>query len=397
LDKTRRKKLEDRLDSLDNNERQKLHKRATRLLKGMQKTERSDRGFRPRGADGWDEDGGPTKRRMRSTSSSVHDLMLQILDEEEPAFGEPWGEDEGLGTREGLVTAVYPRSCQVALDGELADCGLSPGIVALQQTELAVGDRVLVAERGGAVRTVTEVLPRRTRLSRPDPANPHLERVIVANVDAVVVVVSVRSPPLRPRLVDRYLVAIGRGGAEPVLCVNKLDLLAEEEHKEELDRLRPYEDLGVPVLPCSAATGAGLDELRRALDGKLCAFVGHSGVGKSSLLNALWPELSLRTAETSQSHGKGRHTTTASQLHELPGGIRVIDTPGIRSFGMWKMEAGELHRHFPEFEEPSSRCRFGDCTHAHEPGCGVQEALEAGQLSPVRFETYLRMLASLED
>lgn len=396
MDKTRRKKLSERLDALEMNERQKLHKRAAKLLKAQQKNERPGRP-RLRGLEALDDETGPRQRRMRSTSSNVRELMLQLLEEDEPdPAGAPEPAQTG-GGRMGLVTCVYPKSCQAALEGELVDCVLPSSLATLQQTELAVGDRVLIADRGGGAFSVAQVLPRRTRLSRPDPANPHLERVIVANIDAVVVVVSIRTPPLRPRLIDRYLVAIGRGGAEPVLCVNKLDLLEPAEREAELDRLEPYRALGVPVLQCSAETGEGIAELRQALAGKLCAFVGHSGVGKSSLLNALGPELALRTAATSESHGKGRHTTTASTLHELAGGIRIIDTPGIRGFGLWKLEADELHRHFPEFEEPAAGCRFGDCTHVHEPGCGVRQALEAGAIAPARFEAYLRILQSLED
>jgi ribosome biogenesis GTPase len=237
------------------------------------------------------------------------------------------------------------------------------------------------------------VLPRRTKLSRPDPQNPNIERVIVSNVDLVVITVSVKTPPLHPRLIDRYLVAIQRGGATPVICVNKLDLLPEAaERGEELHKLTPYEDLGIEITTCSTTTFEGMARLRQVVEAKTCAFVGHSGVGKSSILNALSPELKLETAKLSEGYGRGRHTTTASSLHYLPGGTRLIDTPGIRSFGVWKMEPRELVWYFPEFQEPAAECRFNDCSHTHEPDCGIKTAVARGGVSTHRYDTYLRLL-----
>jgi ribosome biogenesis GTPase len=214
--------------------------------------------------------------------------------------------------------------------------------------------------------------------------------VIAANVDVVVNVVSLKTPPLRPGLIDRYLIAIGKSGAEPLLCVNKIDLL---ESAEELDAVRPYQDIGIPVILCSASTGAGLDELSGALAGKLCVLAGHSGVGKSSLLNALDPQLQIATGSVSEANEKGRHTTTSSALYRLPNGATVIDTPGIREFGLWDITRDDLRHYYQEFG--AYQCAFADCTHVHEPDCAVKRAVASGAISEARYESYARILASL--
>jgi ribosome biogenesis GTPase len=278
----------------------------------------------------------------------------------------------------GLVVETGAGFCDV-LGGENRERCRSSG-------EAAVGDRVLFSTDR---RRVEEVLPRRTVLSRSDPGNPHLERVIAANIDVVVNVVSLKNPPLRPGLIDRYLIATAKSGAEPLLCVNKIDLL---EDSSEIEPLRPYQDMGLAVLTCSAATGRGMTELLEALAGKMCVFTGHSGVGKSSLLNALDPSLNLVAGEISSANQKGRHTTTSSALYHLPGGGMVIDTPGIREFGLWNVSATDIRGYFREFDE--HRCAFADCSHIHEPDCAVKRAVESGAIAPVRYESYLRILAA---
>ncbi|MBI3694327.1 MAG: ribosome small subunit-dependent GTPase A [Acidobacteria bacterium] len=279
----------------------------------------------------------------------------------------------------GLVIGVGPGACTVLCRGEQLTCRPFPG--------LAVGDRVLLDRR-----KIEQILPRSTTLSRPDPHNPRVERVIAANIDVVVIVVSVRAPELRPGLIDRYLVAIERSGTEPVVCVNKMDLA---ESESELAPLDPYHSLGIVVVPVSAATGEGIGELLEILAGRMAVLAGHSGVGKSSLLNAMCPELSLETRSVSEVHGKGRHTTTSSQLYEMSNGARIIDTPGIREFGLWQLGREELHGHFHEFDAWGGECRFADCTHTHEPGCAVKQAVEAGQIPRARYEAYCRILGSL--
>ena len=232
-------------------------------------------------------------------------------------------------------------------------------------------------------------------LSRPDPQDPRRELVIATGLDVAVLVCSLRTPPLRPGLLDRFLVAVERGAITPLLCLNKIDLCSADDHRELDELLRPYSEIGVAQVRCSAATGEGVDALRAALRGSTCAFVGHSGVGKSSLLNALDPTENRRTGQVRDSDGKGRHTTTWSSVTELGDGTRVIDTPGVRSFGLWEMDRASLRFYFPEFD--SRPCRFGDCSHRHEPSCGVRASVEAGEISRRRFDSYLRMYDSLQE
>ena len=290
-------------------------------------------------------------------------------------------ETRALDLVAGLVAETGAGFCDVLCDGRRVRCR--------HDAELAVGDRVLIIEDR---RRIGQILPRRTALSRTDPHNPRVERVIAANIDVVVNVVSLKSPPLRPGLIDRYLIATGKSGAEPLLCVNKIDLLAGDA---DFDPLQPYYDLGIPVMLCSATTGAGLDALAGALANKTCVFSGHSGVGKSSILNALDPELRLATGAVSDATSKGRHTTTGSSVHRLANGAIIIDTPGIREFGLWNVSAADVRLHFGELAEHAAGCAFSDCTHSHEPDCAVKEAVAAGQIAGVRYAAYRRIMNSL--
>ena len=213
----------------------------------------------------------------------------------------------------------------------------------------------------------------------------------MANVDSVLIVVSVVRPPLHPRLIDRYLIAIQNGGAKPLICVNKIDLLGED--KSELDVLEPYRKIGIPVIECSTRESLGIEEMRELLRGQKVVFVGHSGVGKSSLINAFAPDLNLVTGGVSEGYGRGTHTTTVSSLHRLASDTTLIDTPGIRSFGLWSVTQNEIERSFPEFV--GLECKFNDCSHTKEPGCGVLAAVESGSISGDRYSTFLRLREEL--
>lgn len=360
--------LAQRLAHLTPNERQKLYKRAATIKKSQNK--------RPRRVLDDDEFQEGETVKIKNKGGTLDEIVLRLLDEEELA-------QHALATgdveREGVVTWVGKKACRV-------ECGRTAYQAALNGFSVAVGDEAMLGGQDGEW-LLSRLMPRRTKLSRPDPHNPHRELVIVANVDVVGIIVSVKAPPLHPRLIDRYLVAVQKGGARPLIVVNKLDLLVEGDR--ELEKLEPYRSLGVPVVQCSTETGQGIEDLREILIGKLCAFVGHSGVGKSSLLNALHPGLGIETGEVWQGYGRGTHTTTASCLHDLGQGIRLIDTPGIREFGLWGVGKAELKLYFPEFD--SLTCRFGDCSHSHEPGCAVKAAVLKGQIAPARYDTYLRM------
>jgi ribosome biogenesis GTPase len=385
-DKKRREMLTRRGD----HDQRVLQRKAARLRKAAQQP---DRRRRPRGADGEDEEPRFEKRRRRR-SGSLDEWVGQLRVEEDAPLEElVSGQDPG---EKATVIAVASGRCRVLLDaGGEADCLLAPEIATAQRTDLAVGDRVCVTRPAQAsLPRVEEVLPRATTLSRldPGPGRP-IERVIAANIELALVVVAVRRPALRLRLVDRYLIAIERGGAQPILCLAKADLL---ESREELDlllaKLGPYREVGVRVLACSTVTGMGLAELRSELAGRTCVLVGQSGVGKSSLLNALEPGLGLETREISESVGKGRHTTTSSRMLHLGNGTRVIDTPGIREFGLWKLDHAELRWYFHEFDGHAERCRFSDCTHLHEPECAVRAAVAAGEIAEARYESYRRLM-----
>ncbi len=288
---------------------------------------------------------------------------------------------------EGIVISVSSGRCRVFQNGRELDCLVPAEIAVRQKSALTVGDRVLVDEEGGVCR-LGEILPRRTVLARPDPLHKHMQRLIAANIDVVIPVVSVKNPPLRPRLIDRYLIAIQRGGAQAVICVNKIDLAANRD--EELAKLSMYRDLGVPIIACSTKTGEGIDDLRRAVLGKTGALVGHSGVGKSSILNALDRRLQIATKDILK-RGTGSHTTTSSTLYDLGNGTYLIDTPGIREFGLWDLDRETLRDYFPEFEEAAEYCRFNDCTHTHEPQCEVKDRVERGEINRARYDTYLRL------
>ena len=293
-----------------------------------------------------------------------------------------------------IIISVASGRCRVFRGGREIDCLVPPELAVQQKSALTVGDRVAVHEEGGVFR-IEAVLPRRTVLARPDPINIHRQRLIAANIDIVVHVVSVKAPPLRPRLVDRYLIAIQRGGATPVICVNKIDLLSPAERQRELGALGTYSELGVVVIPCSTQTGEGIDQLRLEVHGRTAALVGHSGVGKSSILNALDSNLQLAT-KTLHSRGTGRHTTTASTLYDFGDRTYLIDTPGIREFGLWNLDRDSLRLYFPEFDAPSESCRFTDCSHVHEPDCAVKDAVEAGLVRRARYDTYLRLYEDLK-
>lgn len=305
-------------------------------------------------------------------------------------------------------------SCTLAARLRKELSGVIPAAGARQRTQadrhafehidpLAVGDVVRYHPDGNGSGMIVELLPRRNYLARPGPApmpGAHqFEQVIVANLDQVVPVFAVAEPPPRWNLLDRYLVAAESFGLPALVCVTKLDLALDGNGRidPQLDEaVADYRRIGYPVVLASAFSGAGLDELRQALRGRLSVFLGKSGVGKTSLLNALQPGLGLRVREVSQLTGKGRHTTTAMELFPLDFGGSIVDTPGIREFGLWGVDFEDLPHFFPEMRPFIGRCRFGlDCIHDDEPGCAVRKAVMEGMMSPRRYQSYLRLREDL--
>jgi ribosome biogenesis GTPase len=238
---------------------------------------------------------------------------------------------------------------------------------------------------------IERIEPRHGVLTRSSRRREH---VLVANVDQVAIVVSLVQPDLKPHLIDRYLAAAQQGQLKPVLCLNKADLA-------DIVALQPlvgaYAQLGVPVLLTSAKTGLGIDRLREQLRGRATVFSGQSGVGKSSLLNAVEPGLGLAVKSVSEMNSKGRHTTTYTQLIKLASGGWVVDTPGVRQMQLWDVIPQEVEGYFPEFRPYVSLCGFPDCTHIHESGCAVKAAVTNRQISPRRYHSYLGMFNSSDE
>jgi ribosome biogenesis GTPase / thiamine phosphate phosphatase len=256
--------------------------------------------------------------------------------------------------------------------------------------KLAVGDDVVLEDAGGAW-VIAEILPRRSVLARRAPGG-YGERVVAANVDQVVVVFAAASPEPHPRMLDRFLVIAEANSLQTRIVVNKIDLVDPAAART---RFADYPVAGYPVYFTSTVTGEGLKELALELRGRTSALAGPSGVGKSSLLNALYPGLNLRVGAISQSVNKGRHTTVGALLHPLPDGGYVADTPGLREVGMWGLSPDSLDRCFPEFVGYLGQCRFADCHHVVEPDCAVRAAVAAGELSPRRYDSYVRLRQEL--
>lgn len=325
------------------------------------------------------------------------------------------GEDDpsGFKQREGMVVGVFRRGAQVRIDGQEHFCGIAKTFRAPEgASPLAVGDVAVVAlapdeltdgrkdlDRDRVDGMILSRRPRESALSRPRPVSgrrrdPYdagvFEIVIAANMDVLLIVAATREPPLRHGLIDRFLIIAERGELEPVLVVNKIDLGHPDEKV-----LADFQALEIRIVLCSAETGEGIDELREALTGRRSVLAGASGVGKSTLINALVPGADVVTRAVRTKDQRGRHTTTTATVYELPRGGILVDTPGIRELGI-PLQAHEIGWYFPEFETLADHCRFNDCTHTHEPGCAVVEAVERGEIPPRRYDSYLTMLAEVE-
>jgi ribosome biogenesis GTPase len=262
--------------------------------------------------------------------------------------------------------------------------------------KLAVGDSVLLAEPvvGGsaAAHTIEEVLPRRSLLARRAPGGSVGERVVASNVDRVLVVFAAARPEPNERMLDRFLAIAEGSGLAASVVINKMDLVDEGATR---GRFALYERLGYPVLYTSCRNRRGLDALAPTLHNRTSVLSGPSGVGKSSLMNALYPGLDLRVAEISASVNKGRHTTVGAYIHPLPNGGYIVDTPGLREVGLWGLPAASLESCFPEFRAGLGQCRFTDCAHEAEPDCAIRAAIAEGAVDAGRYESYLRMRREL--
>ncbi|PSQ96157.1 MAG: ribosome small subunit-dependent GTPase A [Bacteroidetes bacterium SW_9_63_38] len=264
---------------------------------------------------------------------------------------------------------------------------------------VAVGDRVsLRVNDEDGTGLILDIHDRTTKLSRR--ASGHRtdeEHVMVANVDRAWIMQSVRLPALNAAFVDRLLVAAAVNEIPAGVIINKMDLLTDEQRTAVMDFHLRYADLGYPVLPMSALHGKGIEPLKAELQDQMSVVTGPSGTGKSSLLNAIEPGLDVETGEVSESTSKGTHTTTHAELHSLSFGGYLVDTPGIREFGVRQVHPKDLAHFFPEMISYVNECKFPDCTHDHEPGCAIQAAVDRGEVHPARYDSYLRILESLQE
>ena len=253
----------------------------------------------------------------------------------------------------------------------------------------AIGDRVLVSQIADGEGLIEEIEPRQRMISRLAPLpRGEYEQIIIANPDQIVLVFACAEPSPRMRMLDRFLIIAEEQSVPALIVANKIDLVPMDFAREIFDH---YGELGYGLIYSSVPNQVGFEALKQRLTGKISALAGPSGAGKSSLLNAIQPGLGLSIQNVSQATGKGKHTTVSSELFTLEGGGYVADTPGLKALGLWDIEPEELDGYFPEMRALVAHCQFSDCTHLHEPGCAVVEAVEKGVMHPQRYDSYLRL------
>ncbi|MBD7978661.1 MULTISPECIES: small ribosomal subunit biogenesis GTPase RsgA [Pseudomonas] len=294
------------------------------------------------------------------------------------------------GEQPGLVIAHFGVQVEIEdSEGQLYRCHLRANL-----PTLVTGDRVVWRAGNQGHGVIVAQLPRDTELCRPDSRGQL--KPVAANVDQIVIVFAPLPHP-HANLIDRYLIAAEHAGIHPLLLLNKADLLDADNAPHVESLLTTYRQLGYPVLEVSAHEGDGMTALQAALDNHVSVFVGQSGVGKSSLVNSLLPGVDIRVGALSELTGKGTHTTTTARLFHFPNGGELIDSPGIREFGLVHVSRDDVEAGFIEFRDLLGHCRFRDCKHDREPGCALLQALEEGRIQPQRMASYRHILASLPE
>jgi len=313
-------------------------------------------------------------------------------------------------SKQGRVLAIQPEGMIVESDDAQYLCSLKGSLKqekTLKKNLVAVGDFVLFEPTDTSTGVVVAIQPRYSVLSRADNLRKNKEQLIAVNIDQVFIVVSAVVPRLKPSLVDRYIIAAKQGNMNPVIVINKIDLLTnppadvdQATFEEELAMYQAfvqiYAELDIPLIEVSCLTGQGIKELKTLMENKASVFSGQSGVGKTTLINTLLGT-SLKTADIVSKTYKGSHTTTAATLIPLEHHGFCIDTPGIRSFGIWQIKPQDVQQYFSEFQEFSPHCRYQNCLHLEEPQCAVKEACEQGLISPMRYESYCNLVLIPDD
>lgn len=288
-------------------------------------------------------------------------------------------------------------------DGAFYDCRIKGKfrLEGIKSTNpVAVGDEVLfdlITDGDETVGQIHTIQDRRNYLVRKSVKLSKQVHIIAANVDLVFLLVTLENPKTYPEFIDRFLATAEAYDVPCVLLFNKEDTLEDHLRDETKYMAALYRDIGYTCIGISAKTGKNIDRVLELMQGKTCMFAGHSGVGKSTLINRIAPELSLRTAEISEQHRQGQHTTTFAEMYDLPSGARIIDTPGIKGFGLVNMEKEEIGDYFPELFALKAECRFNNCLHLDEPGCAVKKALEDGKIAWSRYRSYVQMVTGEED
>ncbi len=372
-----------------------------RRRKGKSQRRRKD--WHQRYRSGEDFDHAPTGRqRIGEKAVKIPAYRLEAQEENLDA----------LPRAEGLVVAMFRGGAIVRVERRDLLCGIAKAFRAPEgATALAVGDRVTVAltehadeaasgdkDRADGMVVAREL--RETVLSRPRPRSDKrrdeyddepFEKVIAANMDLLLIVAATRQLALRPGMIDRFLIIAERGELEPVLVVNKVDLA-----EPNAEAVAVFEDLGLDIHRVSALKRECLEPLAQKLNGRRSVLAGASGVGKSTLVNALVPEAEIATRSVRAKDERGRHTTSQAVVYELPGGGVLVDTPGVRELGI-HIDRYELPWYFPEFEALAWGCKFRDCTHTHEPACTIRQAVEEERIPRRRYESYLRILEAVDE
>ena len=285
-------------------------------------------------------------------------------------------------------------------DGKVVECKIKGNfrLKGIRSTNpVAVGDHVEIALNQEGTAFITLIDERRNYIIRKSQNLSKQSHIIAANVDQAFLIVTVNYPQTSTTFIDRFLASAEAYSVPVVLVFNKRDILSDDERHYQQSMVHLYETIGYECREISAATGEGIEGLHKLLKGKITLLSGNSGVGKSTLINQILPEANLRTAEISDAHNTGMHTTTFSEMLELPEGGYIIDTPGIKGFGTFDMEPEELTSYFREIFHFSKDCKFSNCTHTHEPGCAVSKALEDHYIAQSRYQSYLGMLEDKDE